>query len=725
MQVKDAYTVQEIACILGISRQAVAKRAKNEAWEHAPREGRGGGNEWLIASLPDATRCEIQARLAAQLTDSASTQLAANAPTTIPPTTAPDIVIPDWALDIAKARYRIVTEWRAHCARQAHSTKAVATESFIAAYNAGLLLSQLQQHISEISMPTLYRWDATLRAHHDDMLVLADRRGKWRVGGPKGLGQLGEKPESLFLKLYLHGNKPTMQMAYRALETALTARQLPVPSYSSTRRFFERFDAAHHDIVVFMREGEKAYIDKVGGYLSRNDKILRVGDVLIADGHKMNFMVINPNTGKPCRFTLIGWEDWASRMFMGFEIMLEENTQAISVSLHRSILALGRMPSCAYIDNGKAFKNKYFSENADLEELDGLYLRLGIHVQHSMPYMARTKIIERWWLDFDQQCARALESYTGNCINNKPARLQRNEKWHQQHNSGYVPTIADVQHMVVGFAKWKALQPHPTRPHTTPWEVFSAERGEGLTQEQSADLARNFMHRRAITPSRCRFTMMGVIFESDELHGINKQLTAHYAYADLSEVYVYDAGRLVTIARPVESVNPLASVFGDALDVQAVKDGNKRIAKLRNTTRKMATELSAASAESLMSLPHMQGVAERRAPIMVQRPLGQELPASPELSDGERTKLESVISSHALAIKAKPSYESPAFFGSELERYDFLFKIRTEQGLPLKAEDAAFTARYEQSQEYITTTGRRYEQLRRLYPNLMPLEATA
>lgn len=721
MEIKDAYTAKELAPLIGYkSERNVLYLATRESWQARPRTGRGGGNEWLLASMPESTRCEIQARLAAQLsTSTASPAL---------PALAQDIVVPDWALDIAKARYRIVAEWRVHCARQSRTTKATATESFIAAYNAGLLLSQLQQHVAEISMPTLYRWDATLRAHHDDMLVLADRRGKWREGGPKGLGQLGEEAESLFLKLYLHGNKPTMQMAHRALEAALTARQLQVPSYSSTRRFFERFDAAHHDIVVFMREGEKAYIDKVGGYLSRNDKILRVGDVLIADGHKMNFMIINPDTGKPCRFTLIGWEDWASRMFMGFEIMLEENTQAISASLHRSIVSLGRIPSCVYIDNGKAFKNKYFSADADMEAMDGLYLRLGIHVQHSKPYMARTKIIERWWLDFDQQCARALESYAGNCIDNKPARLQRNEKWHQQHNSGYVPTIADVQRMVIDFAKWKALQPHPTRPHTTPWEVFTAERGAGLPPEQSAELARTFMHRRAIKPSRCRFTMMGVTFESDELHGINKQLTAHYAYADLSAVYVYDAGRLLTIARPVESVNPLATVFGDTLDVQAVQEGNKRIAKLRSNTRKMATELSAASAETLMSLPHMQGIAARRAPLPPAQlgQAGQALSvATPMLSDGERHKLESVISNHTLAARAKPAYESPAFFGSELERYDFLFKIRTEQGLQLIPEDAAFTARYEQSQEYITITGRRYEQLRRLYPNLMPLEATA
>lgn len=729
MSMKEVYTAQEIGQLLDRPVQSVNRMAKREGWQSRPRTGQGGGFEWLVASMPEITRTALQVAEAAQLKAVATVQ-AADAPTLPAVPGAPaDAVVPDWAFNLATARYRVVTEWRSHSAKQNAKgiSKKESTLAFVSAYNAGLMLPDaVRAQVAEISLPTLYRWDAELKKHHDDMLALADRRGKWREGGAKGLGQIGEEAEMAFLKLYLDDNRPTMTMAYRSLATVLEKKELTVPSYTSVRRFFERFDAANHDVVVFMREGDKAYIDTVGSYLTRDDKILEVGDVLVADGHKMNFMMINPETGKPGRFTLVGWQDWASRLFMGFEIMLSENTQVIASSLHNSIVSLGKLPKSVYIDNGKAFKNKFFEGEGDVEEMDGVYLRLGIHVKHSKPYSGRTKIIERWWEDFDVQAARAMESYIGPNIDHKPAHLHRNEKWLKARHSGYVPTIDEVKRMVADFAKWKATQPHPTRPNTTPWEVFTAGRGPGFTEDELGNLARHFMHRKQISPSRCRFTMMGLTFESDVLHGINKKLVAHFSHANLAQVYIFDGDRFLCTARPVESVHPMAELLGSDLDMQTVRAQLKAQAKLRADTRKTAEQIGGAGAELLLGLPHMQGAAERRQPLVIAAGRALEAPeATPTLSDDERDSLTAVVERRKALNAARLSYESPAFFSSELERYDFLFNVCFEQGLTLTPDDAAFMARYEASDEY-QTTGRRYEQLRRMYAaTAQPLEATA
>ena len=79
-----------------------------------------------------------------------------------------------------------------------------------------------------------------------------------------------------------------------------------------------------------MREGEKALDDLVGPYITRDSSMLNVGDVLVADGHRLNFDCIHPFTGRPARMTLILWLDWASRMPAGWEIMPEEDTVAIN-----------------------------------------------------------------------------------------------------------------------------------------------------------------------------------------------------------------------------------------------------------------------------------------------------------------------------------------------------------------------------------------------------------
>ena len=73
-------------------------------------------------------------------------------------------------------------------------------------------------------------------------------------------------------------------------------------------------------------------------YIERDISKLEVGDVLIADGHTLNFQVINPFTGKPTRATLVGFLDWKSTALVGYEIMMSENTQCIASALRNSLL---------------------------------------------------------------------------------------------------------------------------------------------------------------------------------------------------------------------------------------------------------------------------------------------------------------------------------------------------------------------------------------------------
>ena len=85
-----------------------------------------------------------------------------------------------------------------------------------------------------------------------------------------------------------------------------------IPCNLTFRRFAKHFKKTNYSKWVLMREGEKAYHDKVEAYIERDISKLEVGDVLIADGHVLNFQVINPFTGKPTRATLVGFLDWKS-----------------------------------------------------------------------------------------------------------------------------------------------------------------------------------------------------------------------------------------------------------------------------------------------------------------------------------------------------------------------------------------------------------------------------
>lgn len=62
--VKAAFTTKEVAVLLGIALKNVIARAKREGWLSRSRQGRGGGNEWLLESMPEVTRQSIAAAIA-------------------------------------------------------------------------------------------------------------------------------------------------------------------------------------------------------------------------------------------------------------------------------------------------------------------------------------------------------------------------------------------------------------------------------------------------------------------------------------------------------------------------------------------------------------------------------------------------------------------------------------------------------------------------------------
>jgi putative transposase len=689
---KEAYTSRDIALILNVTDRAVRNRAAKAEWPSRPRSGRGGGNEWITSGLPDDVRAAVVLHEARAET---------------PALPVDNVVIPDWAHRIGMARFRMVNEWRL-AVQKSKASKGEATEAFLVGHNSGQLFALEYEVLGEVSDKTLYRWDKKLRDNGEDYRVLCDRRGKWSKGGRKGLGQVGPEAEKIFLGCWLTPNRPSMSLAYDATKSILRKRGLAVPSYQSIRRFAKRFDEHHHDLVVLKREGEKALKDKVGPYIARNDQILSVGDVLFCDGHVLNFQCLHPTTGKPFRPTLICWFDWRSRMPVGWEIMPTEDTVAISSALHMAISTLGQYPRAVYIDNGKAFRSKYFTQvEADFGELNGLYARLGIAVQYSRPYEARTKIVERWFRTFDEQCQRLLPSYTGNCIENKPAWMMRNEKYHASAHNDWIPTLQEASEIFRLFAMWYGQQEH-RGIKSRPLDLLQAGVGDGVDMRE---LDRHFLFRLKVTPKRCGFTIGGVRFEADALYGLNQPVMAMFSWADMSEIHLHTLeGERLGTARPTEALHPLARVFGDELDLQKIKEANKRQRKLKAATMEVVRAFDGDVGENaLEALPWMR---RETAPLKAV-PKPKVVKATPTMDEAEVARLEAVMA----RIKELPTaaINRPAFFPSGYDRYEWCFEQTVKNGHPLPDDDISFMRAYETSEEYRTATGARFQQLRDFY----------
>lgn len=690
---KTSYTTKELAKVISQTDRSVNRRAKRECWPSESRKGRGGGKVWILKGLPEDVRAAITLHEAKR---------------DVPALPSDNVVIPDWAHSVGMARFRVVSEWRQYVAKS-KETKGKATKAFLLGVNSGLLLPTEYDVLGELSDKTLYRWDKKLRDNDDDYRILCDRRGKWSNGGKKGLGQIGSEAEKIFLGCWLTPSQPSIALAHRTTEAILAKRNQPTPSYRSFRRFAERFDAHHHDLVVLKREGEKALKDKVGPFIARNSELLSVGDVLFCDGHVLNFRCLHPVTGKPFRPTLICWFDWRSRMPVGWEIMPTEDTIAISSALHMSILTLAQYPRCVYLDNGKAFRGKYFSNvDADFGEFNGLYARLGIAVQYSKPYEARTKIVERFFRTFDEECQRLLPSYIGNNVANKPAWMMRNEKYHAQTHNEWTPTLREASEIFRIYAHWYGQQRRKSVGYQRPLDILQGGLGDGV---DVTELDRHFLFRQKITPKRCGFTIGGVRFESDALYGLNKPVMAMFSWADMSEIHLHTLeGERLGMAQPTELLHPLAREFGDELDLQKIKEANKRQRKLKAATMEVVKAFDGEIGESaLESLPWM-----RRETVPLKAiPKSKSVKAEPTIDDAEVARLE------AVRAKVQPLHSAtldrPDFFTSEYERYEWCFEQAIKNGHELPDDDTSFMTAYESSEEYRTATGARFDQLRPLY----------
>ncbi len=608
----------------------------------------------------------------------------------------------------ALAKYQLVKEWRNSILKNKGKLKSDITKEFLRAYNTGSLLPDVYAILGHIHQSTLYRWDAVLRESEDDYTVLADSRGGWRW---KGRRKLRKETQKVLLCCYLQPHKPSVQLAIRAARYVLAKRGIDEEASDATlRRWLEDWRKKNGHIECLARDGEKAFMDIYGPYITRNTDALRVGDVFVADGHVLNFMVIHPETGRPFRPTLIVFFDWASRYPVGWELMPTENTIAISVALRRAIERAGCIPRVVYLDNGKAFRARYFTsvDDFDFGALAGVYARLGIATMFSEPYNARAKVVERFFLTMSEQCERIVPSYCGRNIDDRPAWMKQNEKfhkaWHESKTKGWIPTIREAARIIASYIDWYGKQTHAGLKGKTPEEVLTEGMGKGVDRNF---LGWEFYWRKMVTPRRCRVRLFGVDFEGDCLLGINEKVVVYYDHADLSRVLVTTIdGEFLGELTPVQAIHPVAHLFADAVSVDALK---RAIERQRRAKKKAKEALKLIAPDMVNMLPR-----DKIVPIG-----GEEI--LPERDERKRKedhrrllKLVESLGKEGEEQEEKDEHKRPEFFRSEIERYDWCWRRKHQHGKELDEADESFM-RYFETQPEFEMYRKRYEMLKELY----------
>ncbi len=485
---------------------------------------------------------------------------------------------PEKCKQIALARLDIIHKWLEF--RKKSQNKLQADYDFVKLHNTSN--SHIYELLGKISRGSLHRWLAMLNGTEDYTKLLPQYKYS-SVNDYRTV--LNDEEIKTFMGLLLHPNRLSIGKAIALTKYRLKEQgQNFIPADITFRRYAKWFKNNNYDKWILARDGEKALSDKVEPYIKRDASLLEVGDILVADGHKLAFQVINPFTGKPCRATLVGFLDWKSTALIGYEIMLEENTQCIASALRNAIINLDMIPTVVYQDNGRAFRAKYFTDDKGFTELgfQGLYSKLGIETIFARPYNARAKVIERFFKEFQEGFEKLLPSYIGSSIQNKPAYMLRNEKLHKSWHNEYIPTIEETIKMIDMWLSFKNSQPCPNTPDKTIAEVLSERKRQNIDINTLDDL---MLATEVKTIQRNGIRFLNCDYFDERLYGFKSKVLIKYNLFDLTNIKVYtQKGEYLCTAERVTETHPMAKLLGNVKDYEDYKQKIVRQRQLKKKT---------------------------------------------------------------------------------------------------------------------------------------------
>lgn len=689
-------TAKEISDLLGITVRAVNKRAADGKWPFKSVRCRGGKRkQYLFDQLPEDIRLLYSKQ---QYTSPPAVAPSGNNLPTETQSHTPVESLTPVQLERATAKMDLLLHYKRALDNAGWGKKTQAREDFMAAYNSAFAYPALYKVLGDLSWQTIDGWIRIMRKG-GDLSDLADRRGKWKRGKSKITAQQAR----ILLECALHPNRPLVSEVIREAKRRMYSAGIENGYSAATyRRWLDDFKRNNYDVWVFTRQGAKALNDKALISIERDPSLINVGDILVADGHVLNFEILNPWTGKPKRMSLILFYDMRSSMPCGWEIMPTENTAAISAALRRAILTLGKIPKVVYLDNGKAFRAKFFQDTNLAESgLAGLYDRLGIKTIFAWPYHGQSKTVERFFGTF-AELERWCPTYTGTSIAKKPPRMNRGERMHrkvyEKVMGGQCMTL-EMAHTVI--AKW--FDEYARRPQDrskyllghAPIDIFLPGRGDGI---DPVELTYLMMADKTATIRASSIQFNGRKYYHPELFRRNHKVQIRYDLQDLSQVLVFDRGEFLCIATEQEGVHPAATHLGTPED-------RAKLAKLCGLKRHQEKEASRLAHQILESdvLPAHRQQLERDG-LTPTGPVQIEFTPEPkQITAAESQQIDAEIDAYYAEKEEKDAadYWNELDTMPELDRYEHLVEVEA-RGILIPNQYTAFMRYFEQTQQYRT-----------------------
>ena len=179
MMAKTAYATRELCELLSLTRKSVLDRARRESWQSRPHMGRGGGNEWIVISMPEATRQTVAAAVASRIARTNATAYPAIAPGLFTVNTVRNI--PERKRERASARALLVSMAR-EFQKASGAPRTNAYETFCHEYNRGTIEAPewARALLPSVCRKSLTNWEQSLG--NAGLEALSGKQGKHRLG---------------------------------------------------------------------------------------------------------------------------------------------------------------------------------------------------------------------------------------------------------------------------------------------------------------------------------------------------------------------------------------------------------------------------------------------------------------------------------------------------------------------------------------------------------------
>lgn len=539
-------------------------------------------------------------------------------------------------------------------------SKVLAWKRITSDYNGKRLVPELYNLKGPRKERALREW---LRVYHEtnlDMYALIHKsKGKYKER------KISYQEQQYLLHLLLNPNRIKIGSAIVNLKQM--ARNGIIESQASERtlrRWCEEWAARHPAEWYQARDGSKFVSENVIKSIMRDDSTLQVGQVWVADGHTLSFDILNPQTGRAQRMTMIMVMDWASRYPVGASLAFTEDSQHILTAFRNGFIncaqiadnnsgSMAVLPKYVYLDNGKAFRAKLFHERweeHDLnKELGGIFPRLNIGVRFAESYNAKAKIIERFFKTFQEQFERFISTFRGASVADKPAHYGRNEKWAKKLYTGKPPTIEETMQMINFYVrKCYGETPHGSLQHRTPYEVFSSAR---IAENRQIEISRlNFMmmamERKNIRNEGIRLNKL-IYWDRKLVDHVGQPCIIRYDYSDARWIVVYDKNdTFICQAALRQTQHPFIEVSMDkAVSHKALNKEYNEIKKLRRDKERSAQKWVMSAQESVDALlrqhakrPEVPDELENKESLFNSPPMLEAPPPDPDEIIEEMTR---------------------------------------------------------------------------------------